>query len=263
MRKQSTPRTSAPTAADRAEAGKATVFQKSPVQPPGRWRARFFGIYLLAAALGFAALAVLASRFSYFPIDLSITRAVQTIDLPFFASFMWAVSFIGYAPQMFILVGAITILMFGIGLRWEGVTALFSVAGASGLGELIKLLVHRPRPGVDLATVMTTLNSYSFPSGHVLAYTVFFGFLFFLGCSLFKPSIVRTALLVVLGGLVALIGLSRIYIGVHWASDVTGGYLLGSLWLVLTIAIYRWGKTRFMVGLPLSPKSSGPTEAKL
>ncbi len=66
-------------------------------------------------------------------------------------------------------------------------------------------------------------------------------------------------LFVILGSLVALIGLSRIYVGDHWASDVTGAYLLGSLWLALSIAIYSWGKTRFFVRQPLAPEKPGPT----
>jgi undecaprenyl-diphosphatase len=139
----------------------------------------------------------------------------------------------------------------------------FAVAAGSGsLGQLIKIAVHRPRPGANLVTVLQQLNSYSFPSGHVLTYTAFFGFLFFLGYTLLKPSFARTILLVILGSLVALIGLSRIYVGDHWASDVTGAYLLGSLWLVLSIYIYRWGKTRFFVRQPLAPENPTSTGSK-
>jgi membrane-associated phospholipid phosphatase len=83
----------------------------------------------------------------------------------------------------------------------------------------------------------------------------------FLGYTLLKPSIARTMMLVILGSLVALVGLSRIYLGDHWASDVTGAYLLGSLWLALSIALYRWGKTRFFVRQPLAPEKPGPTAA--
>jgi len=92
-------------------------------------------------------------------------------------------------------------------------------------------------------------------------YTAFFGFLMFLGYTLLKPSFARTVMLVILGSLVGLVGLSRIYLGDHWASDVVGAYLLGSLWLALSIAIYRWGKTRFFVRQPLAPEKPGPTAA--
>ena len=58
--------------------------------------------------------------------------------------------------------------------------------------------------------------------------------------------------MVLFGGLVVLIGASRIYLGQHWASDVLGAYLLGSLTLVAYIQIYLWGKTRFFVHQPVA-----------
>ena len=237
----------------------AAVAKEIVPKPTRRWRARVFQIYLVVATIAFGALAVLASLFNYFPIDLSITRGVQTINAVWFANGMWDVSFLGYAPQSFVLVGALVLLLFVIGLRWEAVTALIAAAGATGLGSLIKLVVHRPRPGTDLVHVVQQLNDPSFPSGHVLLYTAFFGFLIFLAYTLLKPSWGRTVILVILGSLVALIGLSRIYLGDHWASDVTGAYLLGSLWLAASITVYRWGKTRFFVRQPLAPEKPGPS----
>jgi membrane-associated phospholipid phosphatase len=250
-----------PEAAPIAAVAKEAVAKEIAPKPTRRWRAWVFQGYLVAATAAFAILVVLASRFNYFPVDLSITHGVQTINAAWFANLMWAVSFVGYAPQSFVIVGAVVLLLFVVGLRWEAVPALFAAAGATGLGSLIKLLVHRPRPGADLVHVVQQLNDPSFPSGHVLLYTAFFGFLIFLAYTLLKPSLARTVLLVILGSLVATVGLSRIYLGDHWASDVTGAYLLGSLWLALSITLYRWGKTRFFVRQPLAPEKPGPTPA--
>jgi membrane-associated phospholipid phosphatase len=241
------------------EAVKAAAAEQIAPKPTRRWRARVFQAYLVVATAAFGLLVVLASMSNYFSVDLSVTRAVQTINVAWFASFMWGVSSIGYAPQMIVLVAAAAVLLLVIGLRWESVTVLAATAGSASLGELIKIVVHRPRPGAILVNVFQQLNSYSFPSGHVLTYTAFFGFLFFLGYTLLKPSFARTVLLAVLGSLVALVGVSRIYVGDHWASDVIGAYLLGSLWLVLTVYVYRWGKTRFFVRQPLAPEKPGPS----
>jgi membrane-associated phospholipid phosphatase len=52
-----------------------------------------------------------------------------------------------------------------------------------------------------------------------------------------------------------MMGLSRIYQGQHWFSDVMGAYLLGSLWLALTIRLYRWGKPRYFVDQPVAPEA--------
>jgi membrane-associated phospholipid phosphatase len=256
---QSVPEETPAITAHPVEAVKVAAAKQIAPKPTRTWRARVFQAYLVIATIGFGLLVVLASMFSYFPVDLSISRAVQTIHVAWFASLMWWVSLIGYAPQIYVLVAVVTILLFVTGLRWEAVTVLASTASGTGLVELIKLVVHRPRPGADLVNVLQQLNNSSFPSGHVLAYTAFFGFLFFLSYTLLKPSFARAALLVILGSLVALIGLSRIYVGDHWASDVIGAYLLGSLWLVLSISIYRWGKTRFFVRQPLAPEKQAAT----
>lgn len=248
--------------ATQVEAVKVAAVEQIAPKPTRRWRARVFQAYLVVATLTFGVLVVTASMFNYFAVDLSITRAVQTIHFAWFTSFMESVSFIGYGPQMFVLVAAVSALLFIIGLRWESVVALASAAGSTGLGQLIKIVVHRPRPGASLVNVFQQLNSYSFPSGHVLVYTAYFGLLFFLSYTLLKPSILRTVLLVILGSLVGLIGISRIYVGDHWASDVIGAYLLGSLWLVLCVSIYRWGKTRIFVRQPLAPEDPEPTVSK-
>jgi len=247
--------------ADKVEAVKAVAAEQIVPKPTRRWRARVFQGYLVVATVAFGILVVLASLFNYFAIDLSITRAVQTISFPGFAGLMWWVSLIGYAPQIYLLVAALAVLLFALGLRWEAVVSLVAAGGAAGLGQLVKLVVHRPRPGANLVNVIQQLNSFSFPSGHVLTYTAFFGFLFFLGVTLLKPSWGRTLLLVILGALVALVGVSRIYVGDHWASDVVGAYLLGSIWLVLTVYLYQWGKTRFFVRQPLAPEKPGPASA--
>lgn len=262
MGTQSTPDVSPVKVPDPAKAVKVAAAEQIAPKPTRSWRAWIFQAYLMVATVAFSILVVLASMFNYFPIDLIVTHAVQSINAAWFASLMEWVSFIGYFPQVFVLVAAVAILLFVIGLRWEAVVALLAAGGSSGLAGLIKFVVHRPRPGADLVTVLQQLTSYSFPSGHVLTYTAFLGFLFFLVYTLLKPSFMRVFLLAILGSLIALIGLSRIYVGDHWASDAVGAYLLGSLWLVFCIYIYRWGKTRFFVRQPLAPETPGPTASK-
>ena len=140
------------------------------------------------------------------------------------------------------------------GLRWEAVVALFAACGV-GIGTLVKLVVYRPRPSADLVHVFGQLPSSGFPSGHVLEFTAFCGFLVFLVHTLLKPSWGRTTLLGFFALLLLLMGLSRIYQGQHWFSDVMGAYLLGSLWLALTIKLYRWGKPRFFAHQPVAPET--------
>jgi undecaprenyl-diphosphatase len=91
-------------------------------------------------------------------------------------------------------------------------------------------------------------------------YIGFYGFLWFLIYTLLKRSWLRTLLLILLSTLIALVGISRIYLGQHWASDVLGAYLLGSLCLVAEIELYRWGKSRFFVRQPVAPEKPKTTD---
>jgi membrane-associated phospholipid phosphatase len=165
---------------------------------------------------------------------------------------MSLISWPGFVPQSMIITGLIIALIYSFGLHWEAVMALFAALFSTGVNLLVKEVIQRPRPTSGAVNVIAILNSYSFPSGHVMFYLGFFGFVGFLTFSLLKPSLKRTFLLVLVGALVALIGVSRIDLGQHWASDVLGAYLLGSLTLVVTIQIYRWGKTRFFVHQPVA-----------
>lgn len=234
------------------EAVKTAAAEHIVPKPTRQWRARVFQAYLLLSTVTFGALVVLANMFDYFPLDLTITRAIQTIHVLWFYNLMIWLSYFGYMPQVFVMIGLTGAALFTIGLRWEALVSWIAAFGAAVLATIIKFAVHRPRPGSSLVTVIEQLNSYSFPSGHVLTYTAFFGFLFFLSYALLKIPAVRVVVLVILGSIIALIGVSRIYVGDHWASDVLGAYLLGSLWLVLCVQIYQWGKTRFFVRQPLA-----------
>jgi membrane-associated phospholipid phosphatase len=223
--------------------------EPAPVQ---RYRAVLFQAGLLLVAGAFAVLTFLVKTRPALAIDLQITKAIQLLNDPFFALSMSLVSWPGFWPQAVIITGLSVLLIYGFGLHWEAVTALIAALFSTAINLLVKDLVQRPRPAQTLVNVMDTLGSYSFPSGHVMYYLGFFGFIGFLAFSLLKPSLKRNLLLTLLGGLIALIGVSRIYLGEHWASDVLGAYLLGSLTLVAIIRFYRWGKTRFFVLQPIA-----------
>lgn len=223
--------------------------------PTRHRRAYLFQIYALVASGAFIALALAARVVPYFRIDLKVAQALQSHHGSVFAALMYGVSWVGFSPQAIILGGLTVLLLFFAGLRWEAVAAVFAACGVA-LGSLVKILVLRPRPTADLIHVMADLNSKSFPSGHVVMITTFGGFIAFLVYTLIKPSWGRTALLILSALLILLMGPSRIYLGQHWFSDVMGAYLLGSLWLGLTILFYRWGKPRFFGHQPVAPEPS-------
>lgn len=217
-------------------------------------KALLFQVSVGIMIAAFAILTFLVVTIPTFSIDISITSGLQSINNPFFSWLMTLISWVGFSPQSYTTAVIIVVILYVLGYHWESTASLITAVGGELLNQLVKALVHRARPSGDLVHVTDLLNSYSFPSGHVMFYTGFFGFMCFLTFTLLKPSWIRTSLLVVFGSHVALVGLSRIYLGEHWASDVIGAYLLGGLCLIGFIQLYRWGKLRFFVGQPVAKK---------
>ena len=217
------------------------------------YRTLAFQVALFSALGAFAVLTLLVNSTPLFSVDLQITRAFQSIDSAVFAAVMYWISWPGYPPQGLIIPALVVLFLYRFGFHWEAVTALVAAISSALVNVLIKELIGRPRPTIDLVDVFRILDSYSFPSGHVMLYIGFYGFLWFLAFTLLKRSWKRTLLLVLLGTLVALVGASRIYLGQHWASDILGAMLLGGVMLVFILQFYRWGKKRFLTGQPVSP----------
>jgi len=104
---------------------------------------------------------------------------------------------------------------------------------------LIKILIHRPRPTLEDAKILLKFTQSSFPSGHVVHYVVFFGFLFAVmivgeNISLFWRIFVG----ILSAFLILTVSISRIFLGAHWATDVIGGYLFGFVYLGIILTFY-------------------------
>jgi len=230
------------------------VAEKTAGRTTRRARVHFLQIYLTIAVVCLIALSLLAHFFAYFTIDLTITRAIQTIQAPFFSNLMVFLSYIGFNPQSEIFVAVICIGLYLVGLRWEGVVGLLNALISTIVSSSVKVLVGRPRPSVNIVHVFTHLSEYSYPSGHVVFYTAFMGYLWFLVFILLRKSVLRTVFLGILTFFIVLIGPSRIFLGAHWASDVFGAYIFGSLCLLGTIYFYNWGKRRYFVKQKVAPE---------
>jgi len=199
-------------------------------------------------SIAFICLAFLANKNPYFAFDPAISTRIQSIDLPVFPTLLDILNWIGFTPQSYFISAAIILFLLLRRRTWEGIVSLVSVLISTGAGRIIKPLIARPRPSADLVHVGEQLHDYSFPSGHVLYFVTFFGFLLFLTFAVIRPSWIRLALATILSVMVALIGVSRIFVGNHWFSDTLGGYLLGGAILSLTILAYIKGRERYVHG---------------
>lgn len=217
----------------------------------GKYRRLIVLIYFVAATIALAALAFTLHDAGPLPIDLAASRAVQSVHAGWYDLLMRAVGEPGYPPQVYVLVLLIIGVLYFARLKWETVMEVFANVGIGVVGLAIKMMVDRPRPSPDVITVLNPAldgGKFSFPAGHVQADMAIIGFLLFLSITLpHKYAWTRVLEIIGFGTVLALIGISRVYTGEHWLTDAIGGYLLGSLWLILTIWLYHWGKPRFFV----------------
>ena len=197
-------------------------------------------IFLLLLALAIV-LSYAASKFTVLPFDLKSYHELQEeASLPF-NLLMQTVSYLG---ETAVALALMTIAVSTFALRRQWLEAIFMLTTTSSifLTFALKEFIHRTRPfplTESSSGFMQGINQYSYPSGHVLFFVVFFGFFAYLAWIHFAGKM-RMIVITVCLALIVLIGPSRVFLGAHWASDVVGGYLIGTIWLILLILAYRW-----------------------
>lgn len=133
-----------------------------------------------------------------------------------------------------ILVFIATILFIVIKNKKIGLSIFFNLAIIGALNQILKNIVQRPRP---TEYRLIDQSGYSFPSGHSMASAAFYGFLIYLIYKKIKNKVLKNTIISVLALLIFLIGISRIYLGVHYTSDVLAGFLISISYLMIYIGI--------------------------
>lgn len=150
---------------------------------------------------------------------------------------MIVISSLGYG-YFYVGLVAIVLLVLSLYRKWAELIALsLCFAGGAFLDFLLKHLFERARP--DMMQVVHA-GGYSFPSGHAMVSLCFYGILAYLISRKILSWKWRIAVLIITFILVMLIGISRIYLGVHYPTDVAAGYAAGSAWLIFCIFLHAW-----------------------
>jgi undecaprenyl-diphosphatase len=160
-----------------------------------------------------------------------------------FTSFMLFITFLGkhdlLIPLNFVLIAFFIYRK----ERWFATRIAALSLSSLLLMFMLKFFFQRNRP---LQPVIDEVSGYSFPSGHALISVVFYGLFIHMVWHEVKTTWLRTLLIIILGILILLIAFSRIYLRVHYASDVIAGIAVGFFWLVLSLRIIHQVEKRFV-----------------
>ncbi|MCH8192043.1 MAG: phosphatase PAP2 family protein [Chloroflexi bacterium] len=217
-----------------------------------RRRLLLAAVVLTAAGLCVAAALAPSWETRTLPGDPAASQWFQSLGGGWLESFMRGASSIGGTVPMLLLLAAATMVLIARSHRAHAL-AVPIVAASTVLIPILKELVDRPRPTPDMVLVLSNVSGHSFPSGHAFMAITMFGALFYLAGQICGPN--RWAVMAFRGAMgfaILAIGASRIYLGVHWTSDILGGYLLGGLTLFVTIQLLE----AFARFLPTRPSGS-------
>ena len=161
--------------------------------------------------------------------DEATRAAVHQLASPTLTTIMRGISFFGGTRFLFCATAVIVVCFIFKKWKREAILLAVTMIGASLLNITLKLAFKRvrPEPFFDLATP----KSWSFPSGHSLASFCFFGALAAIVNTGIKSRGLRAAIGITAGVIIFLIGLSRIYLGVHYATDVIAGFTAALIWI--------------------------------
>ncbi|MEK6681670.1 MAG: bifunctional DedA family/phosphatase PAP2 family protein [Nitrospirota bacterium] len=189
-------------------------------------------VLLMLALLSFGEIIEdLVDKETLFYLDFRIQSFVEGIITPQITRFMVDITNLGGVYLSLLICGAMAIYLLYKKYWWNLFTIFLVVGGGETVLVLLKLFFHRPRPDQQLVTA----HGYSFPSGHAFSAVIVYGFLIYVTWKLIKAETLRFIIFSVSILLIILVGISRVYLNVHWLTDVLGGYAAGFSWLVFSI----------------------------
>ncbi|HEY2859998.1 MAG TPA: phosphatase PAP2 family protein [Terracidiphilus sp.] len=196
-----------------------------------------FGVSLITTA-GLVKLHDEILKASFEQRDQAIQSWVHTFARPSLTHLMSTLSWIGspwaVTPAVILAAG----LMWWLGRKDAAILVASAALGGVALDQVMKLHFKRARP--DLPWAFVHEHSFSFPSGHSVMAMVIYGVIVYKTQNKLRSTWARAALIAAAFLMVAGIGVSRVYLGAHYPSDVAGGYFVGAVWLAAVIASDQW-----------------------
>ncbi|OKH52565.1 phosphatase PAP2 family protein [Calothrix sp. HK-06] len=175
-----------------------------------------------------------------FAFDKSILLWIRSYANPSLDNLMLFITQLGNSSVVVILAGITILTLLWRRYRLEAMIFVLTCLGAFILNTGLKLFFSKVRPQLWKQLIVET--SYSFPSGHALGSMVLYGFIAYLLANRYSKysKIIYFIAIILIGA----IGLSRLYLGVHWPTDIIAGYGVGFLWLTICITMLKLQRLR-------------------
>ncbi|CAH2712982.1 hypothetical protein BACCIP111895_00115 [Neobacillus rhizosphaerae] len=199
-------------------------------------------IISLVCLIGFSFISLFISDHKIIDFDSDVIAAIQGLESTFLTKVMKFFTFIGSAPVVIILSVILMVFLYKVlHHRLELILFISAIIGSAVLNQILKQIFHRVRPNFHR---LIDISGYSYPSGHAMnAFTVYVIISFLLWRHI-ESKWGRSLLIFISGVMILGIGISRIYLGVHYPSDIIGGYLASGFWLTIAIWFFQFYKEK-------------------
>ena len=187
-------------------------------------------------AFGYIATAIGNESIAHF--DTAVIGFVQGLEAPWLTSIMKVFTWIGsgYVVSLIALIGFI-VLFFVLRYRHQAFLLISVIAGSVLLNSSLKNYFKRERP--EIHRIMDA-NGFSFPSGHSMMAFALYAIIAYIAWRNVKTTMSRVVLILFTALMIIMIGTSRIYLGVHYPSDIIGGFAASALWVTIAISVYAY-----------------------
>ena len=187
-------------------------------------------------AFGYIATAIGNESIAHF--DTVNIGLVQGLEAPWLTSIMKVFTWIGsgYVVSLIALIGFI-VLFFVLRYRHQAFLLISVIAGSVLLNSSLKNYFKRERP--EIHRIMDA-NGFSFPSGHSMMAFALYAIIAYIAWRNVKTTMSRVVLILFTALMIIMIGTSRIYLGVHYPSDIIGGFAASALWVTIAISVYAY-----------------------
>ena len=172
------------------------------------------------------------------PIDMMIFDKIKPRVNTINNKMMLFITFLG--KHQFLIPANLILIFYFIAIKkqtWFSIRVITIAISSLVLMLLLKQLFQRKRP---LSPLLKAARGLSFPSGHAIMAVTFYGLLIYILRHTIEIDWLKWVASILIVGLIMLIGFSRIYLRVHYASDVLGGFIIGLLWLLISLAVIKW-----------------------